>query len=102
MGTEQQGTSGSARTLELQGAVGVARAAELCAQVRQLAAAQVDVVADLSQAEHLDGSILQLLVALGQDLRGHGRSLRLQAVPPAVEAFIRTAGLGEILLWSTP
>ena len=86
------------RGLALAGTVGVAQAAELCTQARALADSGSDVRVQLAQAEHLDSAILQLLAALKAALVERGRSLQLVDTPAPVAAFIRTAGLGDVLL----
>lgn len=54
-----------------------------------------DVLPDWEEVEHVDASVLQVLLALNQQLEAAGRRLRVQIDNPHVREHLQVAGLAE-------
>jgi anti-anti-sigma regulatory factor len=84
--------------LRLAGALGVASAEELRLAALELGAYRKDVVIDWTGATRLDASVAQVLLSLRASLGEGGKSLvSAAALPPAVENWLRHAGLSGLL-----
>jgi anti-anti-sigma regulatory factor len=84
--------------LRLAGALGVANAEDLRLTSLGLVAYRQDVAIDWSGATQLDASVAQVLLALRAVLVEQGHSLVSSGeVPSAVESWLRTAGLADLL-----
>jgi anti-anti-sigma factor len=59
-------------------------------------AAQFDVVIDLEGIDHLDGSALQILVALGAEQQRNDRRLSLANASPSLLRWFEFAGAGRL------
>jgi anti-anti-sigma regulatory factor len=84
--------------LRLGGALGVASAEELRLAALELCAYHKDVAVDWSGVTQLDAGIAQVLLSLRAALGEQNQSLiGSAAIPPAVENWLHTAGLSDIL-----
>jgi anti-anti-sigma factor len=54
-----------------------------------------DVTVNLDQVGHLDGSALQILLALETELRNRGRNLRLENASPHLQQWFEFAGTAD-------
>lgn len=83
--------------LHLAGSVGVGNAQALRAFALEIADRHQDIEVMCGEVEHFDVAILQILLALRQDLLLHDKHLRLTDVPAGIARYLRVAGL-EVLL----
>jgi hypothetical protein len=97
--------------LLLGGALGVACAEELRQAALELCAYNKSVLLDWSGATQVDASIAQVLLALRAGLAEQNRSLACAgacagacggAIPPAIQNWLRIAGLADVLGASVP
>jgi anti-anti-sigma regulatory factor len=86
------------RSFSLKGGLGIADASRLHASLVALLDEGGDVTVACDEAEHVDASVLQILLALKEALRQEGRTLQFAGLPPAMESFWRLTGVGAILL----
>ncbi len=82
--------------LSLRGSVGILIADELLAGARDVADMR-NVSIDLSEAEHLDLAGWQVLLSLKRTLEAAGGRLELEAVPDALQRYLRISGLDREL-----
>jgi len=54
-----------------------------------------DVAVNLDQVAHLDGSALQILLALETELKNRGRNLRLEKASPHLQQWFEFAGAAD-------
>lgn len=54
-----------------------------------------DVALNLDRVDHLDGSALQVLLALETELKNHGRSLQLENASPQLRQWFDLAGTAD-------
>lgn len=83
--------------IQLAGVVGINDAARFHALTIAAADAGKPVLIDFAEAERLDASTWQILVALDQEVKSQDRSLSLINVPPAIVDYAKTAGLTWLL-----
>lgn len=84
--------------LRLEGAAGVPCADNLRETAIELLAYHKDVVIDWSCATQIDASIAQVLLSLRAGLAARSQSLSAEGdVPPAIQNWLRSAGLLELL-----
>ncbi len=84
-------------TLLLQGTADVFGAAELHQTALALLARGEDAVVDCHGLEHVDGSTLQVLLALRTGMRTKGKKLRMEGVSARIEKIVQIAGLSDLL-----
>lgn len=82
--------------LRLGGRLTVASAARLYDAARAVAASGLNVRVCCGGVEHLDVSVLQILLCLGRDLARDGRQCGVADVPESVGELFRLAGLGSV------
>ncbi|MFN8601726.1 MAG: STAS domain-containing protein [Candidatus Binatia bacterium] len=87
----------SGARLVLEGALGVAEAAELHRTALDALAHGGNVALEWSGVESIDTAVAQLLIALAAALRNDERRLDLPAPPAGVEAFLHRTALRELL-----
>ncbi|MFM8272214.1 MAG: STAS domain-containing protein [Gemmata sp.] len=80
--------------LALGGRVVIETVAALRAAALELLAGGTNVCISCAAVEYLDVSAIQILIALGRELRAAGRECEVADVPPAVAKLFRMAGLG--------
>lgn len=83
--------------LSLGGTVNIMLAEELLGAARRIAPGGA-VEVDLAEAEHLDTSALQVLLALREAVRAAGGAWAVRQVPEGVRRYLRLAGLEAVLL----
>ncbi len=84
-------------TLCLSGQWGLENAAEFHRAAVELLASGKDIKLDWSAAVQIDASILQIVLALRQDLTATGRSFSVTAPNPDVADYLGIAGFSSIL-----
>lgn len=89
--------SGNMTRVTLSGTINLFVAGQLHQVALGLLTAGGRVSVDCRQADHLDGSACQLLLALKRDLRSRGGDLMLAGVPQAVDRYLRLAGMSELI-----
>jgi ABC-type transporter Mla MlaB component len=87
---------GDAATLYLSGSVGVA-AAETLVEAARVAADSATVEVRLHEAEHLDASAMQILLALRDRLERGGHVLRVTGASDGIRGYAKVAGLEALL-----
>ena len=82
----------------LAGVVDAGAAIPLHQNARELAGARKPVVIELSAAERLDASALQILLALQKAMTASGKTLSVAATPPQIRNYLEIAGVSGLLL----
>jgi anti-anti-sigma factor len=85
---------GDRRCLHLEGVVNAVQARRLREEALAALAGSGPVTLDLTRAEYLDGTALQVLLALSAALARRGHGLKTVAMAPSIEDTLRTIGLG--------
>jgi anti-anti-sigma factor len=86
-------TDGERRCLCLEGVVNAPLARRLKEEALAALGGSGTVTLDVSRAEYLDATALQVLLALDTALATRGRSLRVVAMAPSLEDTLRVVGL---------
>lgn len=87
--------SGGGTALVFRQRAGVAVAEEVRQAALQALERGGDILVDCTAAEHLDGSIFQILLALRKALRSRGQELHLSGVSPSLSRYAWLSGLLE-------
>ncbi|MCW5978812.1 MAG: STAS domain-containing protein [Bryobacteraceae bacterium] len=83
--------------IRLCGAVDIGASEAVLDAARQAASSTKAVRLDWSEADHVDLSALQIVLALDAALATDGRALEIGEMPPRVRQHVASAGLAEIL-----
>lgn len=83
--------------LTIQGTLNVFSAGQFFEAARTLSDPGAETVVVCDDADYLDASALQILLALKLDLQEKGQRLRLTGVKPEMKQLIRLAGLTDHL-----
>jgi anti-anti-sigma regulatory factor len=83
-------------TLLLEGVVTVAAAVQLRDAAFHCANASQDVTVECAQLEHVDASVVQILISLKRELDALGYEFRMRSVPPSIVRLLAISGLSML------
>ena len=84
-------------TIDLEGTIALNVSSELQANALACLSSGKPLVVSCVNADRLDSSALQILIALANELRKKGSALRLTGVSDSLAAYIKCAGLLDML-----